>query len=58
MLKENGWLTNDYINFRINQEKSLGCGRTIIWKDLAPLSGPLLKELLSPELIDYFNDQE
>ncbi|CAD8085603.1 unnamed protein product [Paramecium sonneborni] len=40
------------------QDKSLGCGKKIVWKDLPPLSGPLLKELLSTELIDYFNDQE
>ncbi|CAD8097347.1 unnamed protein product [Paramecium sonneborni] len=46
------------INQENNQQNSFGCGRIIVWKDLPPLSGSLLKELLTQELIDYFNDQK
>ncbi|CAD8170809.1 unnamed protein product [Paramecium octaurelia] len=37
--------------------KRFGCGQKLIWSELPPLSGPELNELLSIELIDYFNDQ-
>ncbi|CAD8077126.1 unnamed protein product [Paramecium primaurelia] len=57
-LRVNGWLSNDYNNEIITEQQSLGCGRQIVWKDLPPLSGPLLQELLTPELLDYFNDQD
>ncbi|CAK69183.1 unnamed protein product (macronuclear) [Paramecium tetraurelia] len=58
LLRESGWFQSDFPNLNFYKQKSLGCGNVIVWKDLAPLSGPLLQELLSPELLDYFNDQE
>ncbi|CAK69185.1 unnamed protein product (macronuclear) [Paramecium tetraurelia] len=39
------------------KNKRFGCGQELIWSELPPLSGPELNELLSIELIDYFNDQ-
>ena len=43
--------------FRVKHDKKyFGCGRELVWSELAPLSGPELNELLSIELIDYFSD--
>ncbi|CAD8170807.1 unnamed protein product [Paramecium octaurelia] len=42
-----------------NSDKSIGCGRKFNWSEQPPLSGPELNELLSQDLIDFFNrDQE
>ncbi|CAD8170805.1 unnamed protein product [Paramecium octaurelia] len=51
-------LSNEHGKVEVKDQKSLGCGRKIVWKDLPPLTGPLLQELLSSELLDYFNDKE
>ncbi|CAD8180580.1 unnamed protein product [Paramecium pentaurelia] len=42
-----------------NTNKSIGCGIKFNWSEQPPLSGPELNELLSQDLIDFFNrDQE
>lgn len=40
---------DDYTN------KSIGCGIKFNWSEQPPLSGPELNELLSQDLIDFFN---
>ncbi|CAD8085601.1 unnamed protein product [Paramecium sonneborni] len=42
-----------------DQDKLIGCGITFNWAEQPPLRGPELNELLSQDLIDFFNrDQE